>query len=791
MSKKNFLNGLIAFVVGIIGAVQYHLSQLFSGLDNFFGNRGDARLIVYMCEHWYQALLGKANLLSPASFYPTKGTLAYSDLLLGYAIPYSILRGLGVSMFLSLEVVVIAVNVLSYVACLVLLHKILRLNFFASAVAAAFFAFNSPKFFQLGHLQLQFLLFLPLVLIFVLLFARQTGTISQTRAAVYLSLAGFFLHLQLLTAFYHAWFFVLWSFLFLALALVLPNTRGWLLGVGKKYWPALLVSSGIFLLGLIPFLFAYLPTLGTGNWYSYANVSEMIPEWWSFLSMGDGNYVWGWLTTAVRPEPWPTYWGELMVGIGLIPSLAWVLITVWASLLIKRHRRLTDSKVVAGSRATAPIFLPVLILTTSLFFLIGLKLSGSHSAWYFVYSSFPGAGAIRAVSRYVIFLTLPMSIGFAYALNAAMKRIAGWNSNRARVAAAFVLVLSACFGLIEQFGVVKTGATGFSKQTEMKYLNAMAAKLQPDCAAFYVTAKRNDPHNAFEFQFDAMLISAIRRIPTLNGSSGQFPKDWFGLYAVKDPAYENNVRQWIQKHNIKGKICRLELSPPVEAFDGSNPDITDADSLFVRQHYDQFFGRDPTAEENNRWVRRLRECQTGACSRSDVSAELLETSGFQGRGSFIVRLYEVALVRMPRYEEFNSDMSRLISLSGASVSDWEAKQKFVDEFIKRPDFAARYQAVSESEFPLKLAQDLGIKTSPPSSNGADDYAKILLRVVESKEVSAKLSNRAFVAVHYFGYLQREPDPPGLESWLQVLKKTGNPKDVTAGFVNSDEYRQTF
>jgi len=66
-----------------------------------------------------------------------------------------------------------------------------------------------------------------------------------------------------------------------------------------------------------------------------------------------------------------------------------------------------------------------------------------------------------------------------------------------------------------------------------------------------------------------MMIAVMRLIPTLNGTSSQFPPGWFGLYEVKDPAYEVNVRKWIERNEVKVNICRLELSPPVESFSGS------------------------------------------------------------------------------------------------------------------------------------------------------------------------------------------------------------------------------
>src|SRR5215213_8224628 len=137
-----------ALVPGIAGTILYHSSQFFSGFDKFFGDRGDVRGFVYFCEHWYQSILGRAALLSPGIFYPTKRTLAYSDLLLGFAAPYSFFRALGFSMFSSVEIVIIAITFLSYCAAFVLLYRILRLRLAPSCVGAMFFAFNNPKFQQ-------------------------------------------------------------------------------------------------------------------------------------------------------------------------------------------------------------------------------------------------------------------------------------------------------------------------------------------------------------------------------------------------------------------------------------------------------------------------------------------------------------------------------------------------------------------------------------------------------------------------------------------------------------------
>jgi hypothetical protein len=573
MRRKNLLSWLIVLCLGIAGTVQYHLAQFSSGFDTFFGDRGDPRGIVYFCEHWYQGFLGKANLLSPGLFYPTKETLAYSDLLVGYAIPYSLLRGLGFEMFSAMEIVIIGLTFLTYLACFLLLNRALHFKLLPSCAGAMFFAFSSPKFFQLSHLQLQFVICLPLIFLLIILLVQEWPTLTQKRAFALLSLSGLAFNIQLLTAFYPGWFFSLWCFLFLILALLFKPSRRFVFLLVRKFWPAIPISAATFLLGSIPFMLVYLPRANAQNWYTYSNVKEMIPEWWSLLSMGDGNYAWGWLAGIVRPKPAPTYWTELTIGIGVITSLAWIGITIFGLWTV--GRTVTSRSAKKGnedrleSRHVYILFLGLMILATTLFYCIGMKYGNAHSLWKHVYHYFPGAKAIRAMSRYVIFLTLPMSIGFAYVLDYAIKRVSAQKASRLRSALMFGVVALAAVGVFEQFGTFKVGGTGFSKKAETAYLNAMAAKLDGNCAAFYVAAKPDDHHGAAEYQYDAMMIAVMTQIPTLNGSSSQFPPDWFGLYEVKDTAYEANVRKWIERNEIKGNICRLELSPPVESFSGN------------------------------------------------------------------------------------------------------------------------------------------------------------------------------------------------------------------------------
>ncbi len=55
----------------------------------------------------------------------------------------------------------------------------------------------------------------------------------------------------------------------------------------------------------------------------------------------------------------------------------------------------------------------------------------------------------------------------------------------------------------------------------------------------------------------------------------------------------------------------------------------------------------------------------------------------------------------------------------------------------------------------------------------------------------KFYNEAFVAMEYFGYLKRDPEPEGFNAWLDYLNKTSDYRTMVWGFAYSPEYRNRF
>ena len=73
VSKESAKGWLWAIVIGIFALWQFHIPQFASKFDTFPGDRGDARLVAYLMEHWHQFFRGAEIWRSPGMFYPAAG----------------------------------------------------------------------------------------------------------------------------------------------------------------------------------------------------------------------------------------------------------------------------------------------------------------------------------------------------------------------------------------------------------------------------------------------------------------------------------------------------------------------------------------------------------------------------------------------------------------------------------------------------------------------------------------------------------------------------------------------
>ena len=254
----------------------------------------------------------------------------------------------------------------------------------------------------------------------------------------------------------------------------------------------------------------------------------------------------------------------------------------------------------------------------------------------------------------------------------------------------------------------------------------------------------------------------------------------------------------------------------------ANP-VDDA-RFFVRQHYWDFFNREPDDAGLAFWTNNITGCGADAqcrqVKRVDTSAAFFLSIEFQQTGYLVHRAYVASYGRAPRrVEEFLFD-SRIVG-DGVVVGQagWEQrleanKQAFFAEFVARDRFAAQYPAtLSPAQFVAALGANAGGALSSDDvsaavaefgaaadSADAGARARALRRVAESRAFSQREFDRAFVLMQYFGYLQRNPDDPpdhdleGLKFWLAKLDSFGGDyrkAEMVRAFIESAEYRGRF
>jgi subtilisin family serine protease len=250
-------------------------------------------------------------------------------------------------------------------------------------------------------------------------------------------------------------------------------------------------------------------------------------------------------------------------------------------------------------------------------------------------------------------------------------------------------------------------------------------------------------------------------------------------------------------------------------------------TYFVRQQYLDFLSREP--EPGEPWTNVLRTCGNGTsdqfntnsssplatCDRISVSSGFFRSPEFEFKGRFIFNFYKSALNRLPLYSEIIGDMSSITAGSTAEVQ--ARKAAFTNAFVQKTEFKNLYDALTNTQFvntimdryaplpsittPDPLTPDSSTKITLTRAdlinhlNGSGvtyTRAQVVRAIADSNEVGAAEFNSGFVAMQYYGYLRRDPEPGGYADWLRTIN--ANPADVRSminGFMNSPEYRLRF
>ncbi len=276
-----------------------------------------------------------------------------------------------------------------------------------------------------------------------------------------------------------------------------------------------------------------------------------------------------------------------------------------------------------------------------------------------------------------------------------------------------------------------------------------------------------------------------------------------------------------------GQPTRIDTGGPICV-------LLDDAQFFVRQHYADFLNRAPDAAGLAFWTNEVTSCGTDqGCievKRINVSAAFFLSIEFQNTGYLVERLYKASYgdatgtstiggahqlaVPIVRFSEFLPDTQTIGQGVVVGQTGWEMvlennKQAFVAQFVTRSRFTTAFPtSMTAAQFVDTLNANSGNPLSTSERNqlvndlatSAKTRAQVLRAVAEDPDLNTAEFNRAFVLMHYFGYLRRNPnaapdsDHSGYDFWLTKLNQfNGNfiNAEMVKAFLVSTEYRQRF
>ncbi len=509
-------------VAAVLGLVLAFYPTLFSGFARMQYDAGDTRFVGLVLEHSYQWISGgmRADFWSPPFFFPARGTLAFSENMIGSAPLYWLFRLLRADPLMSMQLWAMGFALLNFfgfywLAGIALPVLGVSRNDRARLVASFFFAFCNSRIAQLGHPQL-----LPQVFSLLALggLIRSMGPDARRRdlALFYLGSAW-----QFLAAVYLGWFWFFCLGLGWVCLCFSPFRRGilpWL----KRHCFVHLGFSVLALALMLPILGAYLAAGREVGFRDFGQTLPMVAEIRTWFYLGPDNLLYGWVKNLPQFEYFP-FEIEHRIGLGLV---------TWAVCLFGIFRGCRAS----AARRWLAIFFTLLFIT--FFHWKGRTL------WYPIFLYFPGANAIRSVTRLGLFLLIPLSLGLALA----MMRM------RARK---YVVALVIGFCFLEQI----SSRPSFVKSEIAHDVAALVARIPRDCPYFYYFDPERPVADWSYRHLDAMAAALETGVPTLNGYSGNFPAGWnlHQMTSMPREAAQSAVKNWLSRHQLDAEThCFIE-----------------------------------------------------------------------------------------------------------------------------------------------------------------------------------------------------------------------------------------
>lgn len=556
----SYITLAVSLLVIVLLEYKFFANVMFNGV--LIGDEGDARLNNLLVEHWFRAFGGKEKFSIVNIFYPITNTLAYTDMLLALAIPYSILRLFGMNMFLANKIVLIGFHIFGSYSLFYLLKKKFKLNNLWSLLGVIVFSYSSAYYVRIGHTQLITISLVPLLIIFMFCFFENFQ--NKVKRIVYGLLTITLYVLIMYTSWYTAFFTALFMATFIVIYVCVASSNKnkvfsnvWM--YIKKCYKEIIAYVVYAICIAIPFFKMYIQVSRMYGKRSYSEIATMLPELIDFFNVGDNNLLIGRFIKALGLSS-RTYLnqGEMSVGFSLLTMglLVAAFFYVRKKYLKEKYKALETE----GSYTVQSKMVLVSIIYAVLVSFILLVQSKEISFWYLVYRFVLGGSAIRAAVRYNYYLVMPVAIVIANFGQMLQNRI-----KKEKVNLIFGIVMPLCAAALVWVSNYNTQGVyaHWNMESENKFIEAVSAP-PDDCEVMYIVdSKYEDRKYAFHsYQLMAWEVSYKYNLKNMNGYSGQFPKEW-ELDNVWEKDIHTKAAEWIKLNKIDKNVYYYDVATNV------------------------------------------------------------------------------------------------------------------------------------------------------------------------------------------------------------------------------------
>ncbi len=521
-------------VLVVIGSTLFFFRrQVTNGFTMLFGNSFDAVISVAIEEHWLAVLRGEQIWNRPPWFTPYTDTLGYNDGLLLFGPPYALLRCLGVDPFMSAELANIGFHMAGVAAFFSAARLVFGFGPQISLIGTILFGIAGNLILQGDHAQLFSISLFPVLLLLIWRALTLAGAGRRRQAAIWGCSAALLFDGWLLTSFYAAWL----SGFLLGLQAVALIGRSAAIRTRPQWLEAALavpfaITAAIGFIGLLPFLVTYLPKANETGLHDASIILAYQPR---LVDLVNPHLLGGLLA-----GPW--HWLEPRSSPGSVDPTGFAPLLLLSALLggiVTLRTRVTTS--CEAARRSVAVSLP-----------IALVLLVMPAGWHLVLDLVPGARGLRDIARLLLVMTMPMVLLAMCGLE--------WMSARLVTRNALAAPLLAMLLIVEELATPIPVA--LDRRAESRLLQSVPPTPE-GCRSFCITGYDRTLGSAldgFEARqnVDAMLLSAVRSLPTLNGFATFNPPDG-DFTDVNSHFYRAAVGRYVSAHDL-GYPCELNLT---------------------------------------------------------------------------------------------------------------------------------------------------------------------------------------------------------------------------------------